>query len=124
MILSAGMKVLVVHRRLFETDHERFFVGVVDGYAEGLARVTGRTWLCDSYSGEPVCKEDERTKIVSLSSGALIVYQLPSAVELGALRLSREGERTLLSDGARLRMDMSERVSPRASACAPERRSA
>jgi hypothetical protein len=41
MLLEPEDKVLVVHRRLFEGDHQRFFVGIVENYEEGIAKVSG-----------------------------------------------------------------------------------
>jgi len=108
MILESGTKVLLSHRRLFETDHARYFIGVVEGYEDGLARVTGHTWLRDGYTGEYVHKDDERTKIISITSGTVIVYQLPSSLQLGELAMRTEGHQVFLTDGADFCMDMTE----------------
>jgi hypothetical protein len=51
MILERGAKVLVSHRRLFELDHGRYFIGVVEAYDAGVARVCGHTWTRDGYKG-------------------------------------------------------------------------
>ena len=37
MILNKGAKVLISHRRLYETDHGRYFTGMVDAYEDGIA---------------------------------------------------------------------------------------
>ena len=107
MLLAADTKVLVVHRRLFEKDQSRYFVGRVEGYDAGIAKIRGRTWTRDQY-GRIVKKTDERTKILSLSSGTLIVYQLPSDTDLDALQIQISDERVLLSDGKSFEMDLSE----------------
>jgi hypothetical protein len=48
MLLSNGAKFLVTHRRLFAEDNPRFFVGTVDMYADGIAKLSGFTWTRDS----------------------------------------------------------------------------
>ncbi len=112
MILEVGMKVLAVHRRLFEGDHERFFVGVVDGFENGIARVTGYSWMRDPYQLTFVRKEDVRTKIISLTSGTVLLYQLASTVDLEALTLQCDpsGATLTLTDGRDFSMDLSERT--------------
>jgi len=111
MILEKGSKVLAVHRRLFETDHSRFFIGVVDGYEDGLARITGTTWLRDQVSGSYRVKKDERTKILSLTSGTCIFYELPMTTDLSAITFSTDGHGgVFMTDGGALRMDLTERM--------------
>jgi hypothetical protein len=108
MILESGMKVLVTHRRLFESDHPRYFAGVVEGYENGLARVTGHTWTRDGYRGVFLRKQDARTKILAIGSGTMIVYQLPSTVQLEDFRIETEGARSYAHDASGFRMDLSE----------------
>ena len=108
MILEPGFKVLIAHRRLFEGDQPRYFVGQVEGYGDGLARVIGYTWTRDPYQGLYVRKSDERTKIVPIASGTVIVYQLPATVRLEDFVLVAEGAILIAHDGAAFRMDLSE----------------
>ncbi len=110
MILEPGSKVLVCHRRLFESDHARYFVGMVNDYDQGIARVTGYTWTRDGYTGTFKRKQDERTKIISIASGTVIVYQLASAVDLGTLKLANENVNVMLSDEHGFQMDLSEGI--------------
>lgn len=110
MILETGSKILIAHRRLFEGDHARFFVGVVEGYESGIARVSGHTWIRSGYHGEYRRKADESTKIVSLVSGTVILYALPSSVDLGSLRFSNEAGDLYLRDDGGWQMDLSEGV--------------
>jgi hypothetical protein len=108
MLMAADTKVLVVHRRLFEKDHSRYFVGRVQGYEDGVAKITGRSFARDQY-GAVHRKEDERTKIVSLSSGTLMVYQLPESVDLDALELYVDGSAGVtLRDDNGFKMDLTE----------------
>jgi hypothetical protein len=112
MILEPGHKILVTHRRLYDTDHGRFFTGVVEGYEAGIARITGHTWVFDNYRGAFQRKEDPRTKIVSLSSGTVIVYQLPEAVDLDSLSVVVEKTGVSLRDRRGFSMDLTESVQP------------
>lgn len=103
--------VLVVHRRLFTDDQPRFFVGSVEAYDDGVARIRGYTWLRDPHRpGAWHRKEDVRTKLVALCSGTLMVYPLP--VEgIDSLDLVSDGEANLvLRDGQGFEMDLSERM--------------
>jgi hypothetical protein len=108
MILETGLPVLIFHRRLYEGDHMRHFLGVVEGYEAGVARVTGHTWVRDAYTGEFLRKNDARTKLISLSSGTLIAYQLPSTVDLDSVRIETSGAEVCVVDDSDFRMDLSE----------------
>ena len=108
MILESGSKALIVHRRLYDGDSARYFVASVDAYEQGVARVTGHTWIMDQLSGTFIRKPDSRTKIVSLSSGTLIVYQLPVSADLPHLKLEYFSGHVRLTDGRDFKMDLSE----------------
>lgn len=109
MILETGSRVLIVHRRLFDGDGPRYFVGVVDGYEPGLVRVTGYSWTRDPFGGTFVRKSDIRTKVVSLVSGTVLVYQLSTEATAEQLTLYFDAEGCpFLVDGHRLRMDLAE----------------
>ena len=110
MILEQGNKVFIVHRRLFVEDRVRFFAGIIDEYEGGVAKISGHTWIQDPTTDLFERKEDAQTKIVSIGSSALIVYQLPSEVELSCLKITRENDgRFFLADpGLEFRMDVTE----------------
>lgn len=111
MILKPGDKVLAVHRRLFEMDIPRFFVGVVDEYEAGVAVVTGHSWTRDPFEGNVLAKPDPRTKVLALASGALMVYRLPENTDLGTTRFENAGDGNIwLTDGKSLRMNLRERA--------------
>lgn len=110
MILEPGSKVLVTHRRLFELDHGRFFLGTVDGYDGGIASITGYTWIRDGYQGHYTRKSDVRTKIVSLSSGTVIVYRLPDTVRVPDAELVCSNTSVVLKDPSGFSMDLTEGV--------------
>ena len=110
MILETGSKVLVAHRRLFPEDQARFFIGIVEAYENGIARVTGHSWVCEQIRGDILRKPDLRTKIVALASGTLIAYLLPEDLDLTKLKiLHKHNQATMLTDGANFTMDISDR---------------
>lgn len=108
MLLKEGDKILVAHRRLFDKDEMRFFVGRVDAYEAGVVKVTGHSYVRDLIGGRLIEKAEARTKILSFSSGTLIVYQLPARVELDALMFAAEEGRLLLTDGRGFTMNLAE----------------
>ncbi|MDJ0868009.1 MAG: hypothetical protein QNK03_18025 [Myxococcota bacterium] len=110
MLLSRGTKLLVCHRRLFREDSPRFFVGSVESYADGIAKVSGFTWTRDPAHGFQR-KSDRRSKLISLASHGLIVYEVPAEVEVEGIRIEQPGGHlVVVTDGAKFRMDLSERV--------------
>ena len=109
MFLEQGEKLLVTHRRLFREDSHRHFIGEVEHYRDGVASVSGYTWIWNPLSGEMVRKDDRRRKLVAIASGTLIVYLLDRSVDLDTIRFEHEpGGRTYLRDGADLRLDLTE----------------
>ena len=112
MLIEKGEKLLVAHRRLYESDIERYFLGVVDAYDQGLVRVTGYTWQHDIVHGRLVRKEDKRCKIFSLTAGNLISYVLPAHVDTAMLRIEQHKQHLLLTDGNTVTLDISDRVPP------------
>lgn len=109
MILQEGDKLLVVHRRLFEGDKARYFIGIVDGYEHGITKVTGYTWVREQFGGNFTRKGDLKTKIFSIASGTLIIYLLPQEVDLNALQLEHfKDGREILTDGSKFKMDLAE----------------
>jgi hypothetical protein len=59
-------------------------------------------------SGRMIEKPDERVKILSLASGALLVYQLPDSVDIDALRFEVVEFQLLLTDGKAFKMNLTE----------------
>jgi hypothetical protein len=111
MILNAGDKILVAHRRLFPHDQPRFFVAAVEEYDAGIVVASGYSWVRDAFSGAYVRKEDARTKVLSLASGSVLVYRLPKTTAVSETRIEAAGEHGhVLTDAAGFRMDLSERL--------------
>ena len=110
-MLEQGDKILIVHRRLFEKDTPRFFVGEVQAYEVGLAKVKGYTFVKDIFSGSMQKKPDLRTKIMSIVSGTFMVYQLPITVLLDSVRFEMDQDGVLvLTDDGGFSMDVAESV--------------
>ncbi len=108
MFLNPGDKVLIVHRRLFEKDSARFFVGAVEEYDAGFAKVTGFTFYREMMHGHVQKKGDPRTKIVSVGSGSLFVYLLSGDLQIDKLHFVHSGFKLKLSDGSGFKMDLTE----------------
>ena len=108
MLLKTGDKILIAHRRLFESDQDRFFVGQVEDYEAGVVKAKGHSYVRDVMAGLVVEKAEERTKILALSSGTLIVYQLPDSVLVENLKFEIAETRLLLTDGRGFRMNLTE----------------
>ena len=110
-MLEQGEKLLIVHRRLFENDTPRFFVGEVQAYEAGIVKVKGYTFVKDLFSGNMKKKAGSRIKFMSIISGTFIVYQLPVTVLLDSVRfdLDQDGALVLKDDGG-FSMDVAESV--------------
>ncbi len=110
MILQADDLVVVVHRRLFPGDDQRYFLGKVERYGEGIARVTGHSWLRSMSNDKMFEIPGERTKLFSLASGMVITYVLPAALSLENLvfDMARDG-RIVLTNHRGFTMDLTEK---------------
>ena len=108
MLLNEGEKIFVAHRRLFEKDGSRFFVGRVDHFEDGIVRTTGHSYLRDNFTGSMLEKPEPRTKLLSISSGTLIVYVLPESVELNDLEFVEIGGMIMMRDGKNFSMNLSD----------------
>ncbi len=109
-MLQHGAKLLVAHRRLFEDDKSRYFVGKVEGFENALVQLTGHTWVQDQFNGKMVKKEEVCTKIMSPVNPGLIFYVLPNSLALDELVFEfTEDNRLLVHDPKKIfRMDLTE----------------
>jgi len=110
MLIEKGEKLLISHRRMYERDNERYFIGVVEAYDQGLVRVKGYTWLHDITHGRLVRKDDKRCKIIPLNSGNLISYVLPAHLDIETSRIEQRKQHLVLTDGDVVAMDISDRL--------------
>jgi hypothetical protein len=110
MLLSPGDKLLIAHRRLYESDQPRMFAGTVVAYESGFVKLAGYSWVREPVRGELKKKVDQRTKIVSIASPGLMCYQLPDAVDIGRLELKAGAQhQVILTDNAGFTMDLTDR---------------
>jgi hypothetical protein len=108
MILQKGEKIHVIHRRLFEKEPQRHFVGIVDHYEAGLARVTGYLYTVDRARFAFIRRSDQRTRILSLAGGNLLVNVLPASVNLEKIVYRQEKKGVRVTDGSEWHLDLSE----------------
>ena len=108
MILQKGEKIHVIHRRNFEKDPHRHFIGVVDDYEGGLARVTGHIFTVDPVKFTYFRRPELRTRIVSLHSGEVLVNILPADVDLEKVIYKHEKKSVRVTDGSGWYMDISD----------------
>jgi hypothetical protein len=108
MLLQEGDIILVAHRRLFANDAARFFIGRVGAYEAGIVKATGHSYVRDMITGHMLEKSEQRTKLLALASGTLIVYQLPNSVNLDAIRFVSDGRRLSVTDGKAFSMNLAE----------------
>lgn len=107
-ILSPGEKVHIIHRRFFEHEPHRHFVGVVDAYDNGVMRVTGHVFTVDTMSFQFVRRADVRVRIVSASGGEVIINVLPASVDLAKVHYRQEANLLRVTDGSEWHLDISE----------------
>lgn len=81
MLLAQNEKVLIVFRRLFESDIRQHFVGAVEFVTPIAARVRGYTFLYDVDSGKFVRKANEAVRVIPLGESSVLISVLPNSVE-------------------------------------------
>ena len=109
MMLESGDTVLIAHRRLFEGDAARFFIGRTIACEGPLFKAEGYSFTRDLSNGHIIKKEEKRIKVLSLSSPGQIVYQLPGDIELESIDIVSRNADAILVAGSRHIMDLSER---------------
>lgn len=108
MIVSEGDCLLVVYRRLFESDHSRMFVGNVDAYQDGIVRLTGYTLAREGADGDFCRKHQKQTKLFAIASGTLLIYVLPEAFQVDRARIDVGELKLTFTDGQDHSLDISE----------------
>jgi hypothetical protein len=109
-ILSPGEKIHVIHRRHFEKEAHRHFVGVVEAYENGAVRVTGHVYTVDIVKLKYFRRPEMRTRIISVTSGDAFVNVLPATVELEKVVYHQEAKGVRVTDGSDWHLDISEYV--------------
>jgi len=108
-ILSPGEKVHVIHRRQFEKDARRHFVGEVESYEQGIARASGYVFVVDDLNKHMFVKRpDRRTKLIPISSGEVIVNVIPESVDVERVHYELQDRALHVTDGKSWRIDVKE----------------
>lgn len=108
MILKQGEKIHVIHRRHFEKDHHRHFVGVVDCYEGGIVRATGNVYTVDPVNYSFFRRPETRTRLIAVASGDVLVNVLPDSVKLDKITYKQERKAVRVTDGSDWFLDISE----------------
>ncbi|MDX1952433.1 MAG: hypothetical protein SFY81_09620 [Verrucomicrobiota bacterium] len=107
MILKPGEKIHVIHRRNYDKDQHRHFIGVVDAYEGGIARVSGHTYTVDTTTFKFLRRPELRTRIIALASDVLINI-IPTSVDLEKITYRQEKKAVRVTDGSDWHLDLSE----------------
>lgn len=108
-MLRPGDKIHVMHRRRFEKDVRRHFVGEIELYEPGVARASGYVFVIDDLSQHLFVKRpDRRTKIVPILSADVIVNVIPKAVDLEQVAYELKDRNLVVTDGSDWSMDVKE----------------
>ena len=110
MILESGDTVLISHRRLFDGDEARFFVGRTIVCEGPLLKAEGYSFVRDLSNGHIIKKQEKRTKVLSLASPGQIVYQLPGNIDVASVDIVNRNSEAVLVAGADQIMNLSERT--------------
>jgi hypothetical protein len=108
MILKPGEKVHIIHRRNYEKDRHRHFIGTVEFYDLGVARVTGHVYTVDPVKFSFMKRPEPRTRLVSIVSGDVLVNILPAKVKLDNIIYKQERKAVRVTDGSDWYLDLSE----------------
>lgn len=108
MILQKGEKIHVIHRRHLEKEPQRHFVGIVDAYENGIARVTGHVFAVDAVKAVFFRRPELRTRIIALQTGDTLVNILPPSVDLEKIVYKQEKKSLRVTDDNGWHMDISD----------------
>src|SRR5947209_2126631 len=108
MILQKGEKIHVIHRRHLEKEPHRHFMGVVEAYENGIARVTGHIFTVDSVKYVFFRRPELRTRSVSILSGDVLVNIVPHSVDLEKVVYKQEKKSVRVTDNNGWHMDISD----------------
>jgi hypothetical protein len=107
-VIKTGDKLLACHRRLFENDEPRYFAGEVLSSNDSLIKIRGYSHFRNLSTGHFECKSEVRTKVISILSGAYILYELPQEVPVDSLQIVSECTTVSLRSGNGFSLDLTE----------------
>lgn len=108
MILRSGEKIHVIHRRFYKEDQHRHFIGTVEAYEGGVARVMGHVYTVDTTKFQYIRRPELRTRIISIISGDLLINVIPPNVNLDKITYKQEKKGVRVTDGSDWHLDLSE----------------
>ena len=108
MILRSGEKVHVIHRRCYDKDAHRHFIGTIEAYEGGVARVVGHVFTVDTTKFQYIRRPEVRTRIISIIGGDLLINVIPPSVNLDKITYKQEKKGVRVSDGSDWFLDLSE----------------
>ena len=86
LVIKPGDKLLACHRRLFENDGPRYFVDEVLSSNDSVIKICGYSHFRDLNTGHFERKGEIRTKVISVTSGTHILYELPSETLVDSMK--------------------------------------
>lgn len=108
LVIKPGDKLLACHRRLFENDEPRYFVGDVISSNDSVLKIRGYSHFRNLSTGHFERKGEVRTKVISVTSGTHLLYELPHDVPVASMKIeSMGGKIGLFGDGG-FNMDLAE----------------
>lgn len=110
MLLNENEVVLISHRRMFQQDEPRYFLGRVAASEGTLIKVKGYSFVRDFSNGNIIRKDEQRTKVLSLTSPGFLVYQLPQHVDIENSNIKSGDGDAILMDGMNELMNLTERA--------------
>jgi hypothetical protein len=108
MILKPGEKIHAIHRRYFEKEARRHFVGTVEACEAGVARVSGYVYTVDRAKFVFLRRAEKRTRLISLVSGDTLINVLPDSVDIEKIVYKQEKKALRVTDGSDWYLDLSE----------------
>ena len=107
VLLAPGEIIHVLHR--FEKEIKRHFVGEVECWSDGVARVSGYAFVVDDPRSHLfVRRPDRRTKLIAIADGELLINILPVGVRVEDVHYETIDHRLYLTDGLKWKMDLKE----------------
>lgn len=108
-LLNPGENIHVIHRRCFDKDVRRHFVGRVESYESGVARASGYVFSIDDLSKHLFVKRpDRRTKLIPIGSGDVIVNVIPESVDIERITYVLHDRSLKVTDGENWSMEVKE----------------
>ena len=109
MLLLKGDKIHVVHRRLFDKDIRKHFIGEVEEYEAGIVRAVGHVFVIEDTNENVFRKMPERQiRLISLNQGAVHVNIIPPTVDLDKATYESRGRDLRVTDGSEWHLDIKE----------------